>query len=428
MSVNQAVTQKKSISATVYYLITSLSWSIPALLLVSIALPQALLGNLGDPLLLAAIHAIILGTLLTAACGVLWQFIPIAFQAPPLSRRVLYWHLPTHTISVLLMVLGFIQSQWNIVAWGGSLLLLITIVYGTYLFAHLRRARNQTAVHKLMAFPLISLPIVMFVGLLLATHRVAGSNLWLVTHATLGFFGFWISLVMVISYKFIPMFSLSHGYRVIPHFVMRLYFISLTLLLVAGLLPLLHISPLFSRALQWIGASLNAVSLTLFVRDSVRILQARKRRRIAFPLIAALLSSSFLILSALLALAVFSGWIHISVTLIAYLMILGGLFPLQLAYMHKIIPFLRYEYRYSHAPDRKSAPRLDDMVQKDNAKRGSIMYAAGFLISFSLILIQPRALSEPVSIILGLLQIGGILSVITGFVKTLQSGGVRPPA
>ncbi|KUO96266.1 hypothetical protein [Ferroacidibacillus organovorans] len=426
MTVNQAVTQKKSISVTVYYMIASLIWSIPALLLTGVALPQALLGNFGDALLLAAIHALILGTLLTAAAGVLWQFIPIAFQAPPLSRRVLYFHLPVHTISVVLMVYGFVQNQWTLVAWGGCFLLAATIAYGAYLFTHLRRARNQTVVQRLIAVPLLTLPLVMILGLLLATHRIDGTNEWLMTHAALGFFGFWISLVMVISYKFIPMFTLSHGYRVTPRAVMRLYYTGVILLLVAELLSALLSSTPYSLALQSMGAIVSLISLALFVRDIFHILHVRKRRKIVSPLIAALLATSLLVTAALLALMTWCGWLHTSIAAIAYLMILGGLFPLQLAYMHKVIPFLRYEYRYSHAPDRKSAPLIDDMVQKTHAKIGSALYAAGFLISFSLILIKPHTFSEPVSIALSMCQAAGILFIIAGFLKTLQIGGVRP--
>jgi hypothetical protein len=63
----------------------------------------------------------------------------------------------------------------------------------------------------------------------------------------------------------------------------------------------------------------------------------------------------------------------------AYLFWFGGLMPLMMAYMQKIVPFLWFEYRFSKRPERKTAPLIDEMVSKYASQTGVVLYYLGVL-------------------------------------------------
>ncbi|WP_241716219.1 hypothetical protein [Sulfoacidibacillus ferrooxidans] len=357
----------------------------------------------------------------------MWQFVPIAFQARPLPRHVLYWHLPLHTLSVLLMVFGFLANRFDIVAYGGLSLLLVTLAYGFLVFAALRQARNRTAVWEQVGWPLFILPIVMILGIVLAFGTINGSNQWLTTHGGIGLLGFWMLMVIILSYKFFPMFALSHGYEVSAKRVVRIYVLGLLLLLSGiwlhdashGWRPVLTLS-------GFLGGCLMLVALLLFTRDSSRILKARKRKRLAPSLIAALVSTAVLLVAttaAIVAMCLQMGTWSVAIT---YVMLFGGLVPLFIAYLHKIVPFLRFEYRYSYASDRKTAPALDDMVQRIPFVWGMSIYASASLLGLFTLLLDHAAEGYGWEILIGVAQAIGLLLVSLGLLHILRIGGARP--
>ena len=120
---------KRIISPTIWYLLIALAvsgiawwWSFSLFT----TLHQGIFWS-GE--LFAWIHLAILGSLLTGAFGVMFQLIPIAFQAPPLSKKVAVWHLPAHLLSITFIVYGFAHMQFDVVGTGGSLLLVSVFSY-----------------------------------------------------------------------------------------------------------------------------------------------------------------------------------------------------------------------------------------------------------------------------------------------------------
>lgn len=421
---------KKHSSITIWYTFAALIWCLPSLILTGYCLPVAITGNLGAGELLAAVHAILLGVLLTAACGVLWQFVPIAFQAQPLPRHLLYWHLPLHTLSVLTMVIGFILGKFPIVAWGGTCLLVVTMAYGRFLVASLRKARNKTPIFAQLGLPVLLLPVVMITGILMATGIIEGTPEWLATHAMIGLLGFWATLVMVLSYKFFPMFALSHGYTVTPHRVVRIFLIGLALL-VTGVWSGAP-STVNRDVLSWVGVLgglLALIAQAIFVRDSFRIVRARKRKRIAPALLSAFAATAILLGASMSGIVALAFHLASEVVAIAYLFLVGGLIPLLLSYLHKIIPFLRFEYRFSHAPDRRTAPALDDMVQRVPFAMGMGIYGGASLLSWLWICISVSSVHVYalwLGLLLGVIQALGVAIVGWGLMRTASIGGPRP--
>ncbi len=423
-TMNKPKESKKHLSPTVWYILTGVLWTWPTFIVTGKLLPGWRAGDISNPLTLASIHALILGSLLTTACGVLYQVVPIAFQAPPIGRHVATWHLPTHTGSVLLMVTGFLMNRWLIVAVGGSILFAATVVFGAYVVQSYRKARNPTAVHQQLLLPFVSLVMVMILGIMMASGWSDPENRLLLTHVLLGTFGFWLGLIMTISYKFVPMFSLSHGYKVAISVTVRLYYAGVGLFLAAAFAPLRLSSLLHDGSALLCGAA-----VILFALDMRRILRARKRKRIVPALGYALIATALMLTGASVLLATLVSGAMIWIAPGSYLLLFGGCIALVLSYVQKIVPFLWFEYRFSHSPDRKNAPALDDMMPKKSVAAGMFLYFLSVLGGFILLLpISPslgRGVGDAAGLVIGFIGTSGSVLMFYSMVRVLKIGGRR---
>lgn len=369
---------KKRLSATVYYLLTGMALGWPGLAATGALLRTWQRGGALTPLSLATLHLLVLGFMLTVAFGVLYQIVPIAFQAPPLPRHVLYWHLPVHVAAVAAMVVGFLSSRFVLVGVGGSVLLCSTIGYFAILLHSYARARNKTPVHKGLMLPFVALGLVIFVGIFQAFAPQLVTQHVLVAHVALGGMAFWGGLVLVFSYKLVPMFAISHGYKASLPRTIAMYYVGVVLWMVAASLP----DDTAYRIVSDVGCALVLLSLISYIWDMAAIVRARKKRKIVLPLIDAFLAMAMFVL----------GQTGVAVSMLArtqavlypslYLFAFGGLIALMYAFMQKIVPFLWFEYRFSKRPERKTAPLIDDMVPKRVAQWGMAVYFIGVIVGF----------------------------------------------
>ncbi len=418
-------TAQKRLSPTVYYLLTGLALSWPGLLASGHLFTEWSQGLTETPISLGTIHLLILGSMLTIAFGVIYQIVPIAFQAPPIQRDVLYWHLPLHILAVVTIVIGFLFSHYDLVGAGGLLLLITTVAYGFLVFRSYSRARNQTLVHKTLSLPLISLFIVLCIGIFQAFFPPLVSHSVLTSHVIVGGFTFWGALVITFSYKLVPMFALSHGYSVSLSRTIRLYFIGV----ISIFISLWIANPLFSRVLSFSGSLLVIFALFSFIRDMILIIRSRKRRRIVLPLFNALVSTGcFVIGHILLMLAILlqnRSFLIPSVFLFGF----GGIMPLMFAYIQKIVPFLWFEYRFSKRPERKQAPAIDEMVPRGISQMGIGVYYAGVVCGLLVLLqgnISSQSLWTYIQWLAAIFMTSGSLLLFLALRHVLTIGGPRP--
>lgn len=369
---------KKHLSATVYYLLTGMILGWPGLLATGLLLPTWQHGTTFSTRSLAVIHLLILGSMLTVAFGVLYQIVPIAFQAPSIPRHVLYWHLPLHVISVVIMVFGFLLMRFNVVAIGGGLLLCSAAAYFTLITRSYLKARNKTPVHKGLSMPFVALWLVILVGIFQAVFPGQVNQSVILTHVLLGGFAFWGGLVVVFSYKLVPMFAISHGYKASLPRSATPYFTGVVLLIASSWLQ----SEVVQTVVVDVGGTLILFSLLSYTIDVISIVRARKRRRLVWPLYDSFLATLFFVLgqTGVILSVIFRspGWLYPAI----YLFSFGGLMALMFSYMQKMVPFLWFEYRFSKRPERKTAPLIDDMVPKRTAQLGMILYFLGVITGF----------------------------------------------
>ncbi|MBX5436970.1 MAG: hypothetical protein IRZ33_07110 [Alicyclobacillaceae bacterium] len=413
---------KKHLSATVYYLFTGMLAMLPSLAASAGVLPLWRFGDSLAPLSLAALHLLVLGGMMTVAFGVLYQIVTIAFQAPPVPRHVLFWHLPLHIAATLAMAAGFLTYRWSLVSGGGGLLVAGALAYLALVGRTWMRARNRTFVHRGLILPFLSLWLTVSVGLFQALCPGRVNEAVLRTHAAAGGFAFWTGLVMVLSYKLIPMFAISHGYKASLPRSAGLYYTGVVSLLVAGWLP-----PGPGRGLTGAGSLLMLAGLASFLIDVAAIVRARKRQRMVPPVRYALAATTCTALGqAWMAAAV---WSRHAALLVpgAYLMTFGGLLPLMFAYMQKIVPFLWFEYRFSKRPERKTAPLIDDMVPRPAAAAGMVLWAAGVIAGMAALLVPAGGrLLDGLAVASAVGLCAGVSVLFAALRHVLTIGGPRP--
>ena len=415
---------KRIISPTIWYLLIALAASGIAWWWSFSLFTTLHHGIFWSGAIFAWIHLAVLGSLLTGAFGVMFQLIPIAFQAPPLSKKVAVWHLPLHLLSITLMVYGFARMQFYFVGTGGSLLLINVFLYLLQVYKSYKQARNKTIVHRRLWLPILGLMLVMCIGIWQAFSLPGTGLSLLLSHIMLGTLWFWGGLVLVISYKFIPMFVLSHGYYANLKLSSGLYFTGTALFAVSVYWPSAT-SPLPAL----LGTVFTIGGLIIFSLDILRILRARKRKRIVFPLQITIIATFTLIVSiALLFAAVLVHSIRLGIEA-GYLFYFAGMVPLLTGYAQKIIPFLYYEYRYSHAIDRKNAPLIDEMVPSAPIRTAMALYAvnvvAGFVYFIAFKEFSPST-QHLISLVLSLLGSLAFIVVLISLIYVLCIGGKRP--
>jgi hypothetical protein len=417
---------KRHLSVTIAYLLVGLAWMVSALGVSGALLPTFTPATIGDPDILATVHAILLGALLTSALGVLAQVVPIAFQAPPLPRPWLLTHLAAHTAAVIIMVAGFLSADWTIVAVGGSLLLTALLGFAIMLLRSHRLARNRTQVHRALLWPLSTLVLVMLLGITAATAPASAPMQLLESHTLLAAFGFWWALVLVISYKFLPMFALSHGYKVSLS--------TAVLLLYGGLCGLIGgvwwLGP-YGLSLAGAGALTMLVGAMIAARDVRRILRARRKAPLLRPVRSALIATVWLAVSGL-GLLVAACTQSLAIALPAsYAFVLGGLVPLLLSYEQKIFPFLWFEYRFSHHPDRRTAPPLDRMIPDRPARLALIGYQLALwwgLCLCVMVAVMNWHIGQAVATAQGVVLALCVIAMGVTLVNVLRIGGPRRDA
>ncbi|MCL6592680.1 MAG: hypothetical protein K6T31_01770 [Alicyclobacillus sp.] len=430
---------KKHLSPTVWYLLVGQWISWPGLLASAQAWPQWRFGVTSSPLSLAILHDLAVGTLLTSAWGVLYQFVPIAFQAPPLPRHVLAWHLPLQVFGALWLSAGFAAGQWPWVAAGGALVTvagagLFALVLRSYL-----RARNKTVVHRALLVPLGLLWLVLLLGLVQALWPQAMRSPVVHTHALLAGFGWWGALVLALTYKLLPMFAVSPLHGTTPRRTLSLYCGGLVAWL-AGMWSGAgqqaaglgtnggHVTSALPVLLNWLGAALFLAALVWFVRDMVRIMQASKRQRQVWPVTAALWASGGLTAGQV---GVLAGVVAARPQLVAgaaWCMLFAGLLPLVQAYAQKIVPFLWFEYRFSKRPERKTAPLIDDMVPARQARWVWRLHWLGVAAGLAVWLCptDARGWVQALGLLSALLLFAASLLLSRALVHVLSIGGPRP--
>jgi hypothetical protein len=356
----------------------ALAWlGVGSVLLVRAA-PHLARGNVLDPAVLAATHALTLGVLTSAIFGALNQFFPghlgIAARSIPVAR----WSGRALQAGTALLVGGFLA--WIPVLLAAGFTFLVAAVYGSAW--NLLPQRRKAKQGKIVGLYVSAGHIALGTAMVLASARIGETlGLWHVDrlaiiggHLHLGVLGFGTLTAVGVGSRMVPMFLVSSG---APEWPLRwigpvaLAGITVHVLgLLAGLGPVARLGGLLMAA---------AVGLLLWLARAWFTRRARRNLdpglsmvRVAFVGLGATL---LLGLALLAGLGGFRTWAAYGVLAIA-----GWLVPLVLGVMSKILPFLTWLNVVGPRLTRPGGPTVQELMSVPIGRTATAAFATGVVL------------------------------------------------
>ena len=368
---------------------------------------------------IAATHLFVLGWICTIVMGAMYQLVPVALETRLYSERLAAWQFAFHLVGFAGMVWMF--WTWNMKQVGhfGSVL---TVGVGLFVYNIVRtllRVPRWNVIATAVASALGWLVVAVSVGLTIAVGKCsyeaasvsgAGSLLGALVqglkavatftgrfdqiaamhaHAHLGVVGVFIMLIVGISYKLVPMFTLSDMQS-------RGRALASVALLNVGLLGA-FVTILLRHPLKFGFALVAVAGLACYGVEMVAILRARKRRALDWGLKSFLTAISLLVPLSVLALVLsWPGLPLNTVTgrlenLYGFLALAGVISFAIIGMFYKIIPFLVWYGSYSTQIGLRKVPSLADLYSPGLQAAGYWTYVAGLAAVTAAILLGNAA-------------------------------------
>jgi hypothetical protein len=301
----------------------------------------------------------------------------------------------------------------------GSIFGLGVVLFVYNLARTLARIPRWNVVAAAIASALIWLVLTLSAGLFLASTKCWPIALFaplaqMHAHAHLGVLGFFVVMLVGVSYKLIPMFTLSE----LQNPRRAAWSIALLNIGLAGTFP----SILLQSGFKLVFAGLAGAGLILYGLELRAILRARKRIALDWGV------KSFLTAVGLLlptwGLGLVLSWRSLPLTsftgqfenLYGLLALVGVLTFAILGMLYKIVPFLVWYSRYSKEIGRHKVPSLAELYSERLQIWGYALFVAGLLTtSVSTVLANPSAVrwscsALALSLVLFCWNMGRILS------------------
>src|ERR1041385_5929721 len=340
---------------------------------------------------IAVTHLLVLGWICSVVMGAMYQLVPVALETKLHSDKLAWSQLALHVVGFIGMVWMF--RVWNMKQVGhfGCVLALGVGLFVYNIARTLRPAPRWTVTASAIAAAVSWLSLAVFAGLCIAAAKctysadiegavvrtgtvgslVAGLRSVALfmrhfdaisamhAHAHLGAVGCFTILIVGVSYKLIPMFTLSEIQS--P----RRAALSVALLnigLAGAFVTILTRSPW-----KFGFAALGVIALMVFAWELAAILRARKRRPFDWGICYFLTALALLLLVSLLGLVLslpglpanpVTGQIE---NLYGFLGLIGAISFAIIGMLYKIVPFLVWFGCYSRQIGIHKVPSLSDM-------------------------------------------------------------------
>ena len=333
----------------------------------------------------AITHLFALGWLCSVVMGAMYQLVPVALETKLYSERLVFPQWIFHVVGFTGMVLAFHAWNMELVGCFGAVFAtgVCLFVYNIIRTLWCIPKWNVVALSVGSAIAWILLAIT--AGLLLAAAKTGHANFMLRfsplgamhAHAHLGVVGFFIMLIVGVSYKLIPMFTLSEiqnprravGSIILLNLGLAGSFISVLLLLT--------LRPVF--------AVVTVAALVLYAAELISILRARKRRALDWGVRYFL--TAIALLAPLSVAALVLSWPHLPLNsftnqlenVYGFLAFFGVISFAVVGMLYKIIPFLVWFGTYSRHIGLARVPALAEMYSARLQMAGYWTFLAALL-------------------------------------------------
>jgi hypothetical protein len=373
-----------------------------------VAQPSILASYHYNQYVLAATHLLVLGGLCSVMMGAMYQLVPVALETKLYSERLAKWQFVFH-------VAGFAGMVWMFRVWDmkqvGHFGTVLAVGVGLFVYNIARtlfRVPKWNVIATAITAVLGWFSLTVLAGLSIATAKctyesaeglaAAGGVRTLVgglrsvagfmkqfdaisamhAHAHLGVIGLFVMLIVGVSYRLIPMFTLSEVQS------WRRAAMSVALLnigLAGSVVTILVRSPR-----KFVFALLVVAGLAVYGWELGAILRARKRRLLDWGLWTFLVAIALLVPLSLLALVL--AWPRLPLNpltgqlenVYGFVGLLGVVTLAILGMLHKILPFLVWYGVYSPHVGRAQLPTTAQMCSEHLQACGFWSYLGGLTV------------------------------------------------
>ena len=334
--------------------------------------------------IIAVTHLFVLGWILSSIMGAMYQLVPVALETQLHSERLARWHFVLHVVGFVGMVMRFRVWDIKLVGIFGSLLAIGVGLFVFNLARTLARIPRWNVVASGIAFSLFWLSLTILAGLYLTAAKCWNFSPFnpvaqMHAHAHLGGLGFFVMMIVGVSYKLVPMFALSEVQSV------RRAGWSLALLNVG--LAGLFVTILFSSPLKIVFACVVIAGLALYGRELIAVLRARKRRNLDWGV--KYFVTAIALLVPVLALGIVLALPRLPTTMLTaqlenvygFLTFIGVVTFAILGMLYKVVPFLIWYASYSQAIGHSKVPSLAELYSPALQAAGYWLFLAGLSLT-----------------------------------------------
>jgi hypothetical protein len=318
------------VTATVFHV---LFWLVAGLNAESIA---GFEGGLGGAL--AAVHILTLGVFVMTVIGASLQLLPVATRRAPKAVGLVRLVIALIIGGVCVLVWGMWNGLVETALGGGGALSAGLVIYAVLIGNNLFQAKGLKVVVAFCWSAIVSLVVLVVLGLTLILDfdggflddhtSIAG------VHFVVAIFGFMGMLAFGFSFILIPMFALAkspadrRGYLILG--------VSLAAIVLAcyGIVGSVN-------WLVYLAFGGGIVASSFYIHSMTEMLKTGMRKRLGTPFVLVRISWAMLLLSLVLGLTVWSGWIPgLGWTLFGFALLVGWLLTFLLGILLRIAPFL----------------------------------------------------------------------------------------
>lgn len=378
----------------------------------------------------AATHLAVLGWIASVIFGALYQLVPVVLETKLYSERLAWVHLLAHGVGVVGMVWCFWHWNLKLVGHWGSVFAVGVVVFLFNIGRTILRSRKWNLVSAGLITALTWLGLTVLVGLALAAAKCSYESVETLSptsvlgaminglqstalyilrfdqmsimhaHAHLGVLGFFLLLLITISFKLLPMFLLSD----IQNARRAGWVIGL---LNVGLMGLV-ITLTLRSPLKLGFAAVIFTALVLYGFELRAIFRARKRLKLDWPMKTFLVGLMFIVPLLVLApvlswpglpLNVFTGQLE---NLYGFLALVGLLTTAILGMLFKILPFLVWYGTYSLHIGKSQVPSLGQMYSEKLVWVSGAVYGIGLGVIMTGILMASETMVRGGAVILAI--------------------------
>jgi hypothetical protein len=408
-----------------------------------VARPDILATYHYSPGAVAITHLFVLGWLCSIVMGAMYQLVPVALESKLFSERLAQIQFAFHTVGFIGMVWAF--QNWNLKLVGhfGMLLAAGVVLFVFNIAQTLRRVPKWNVIATSVASALAWIALAVTAGHCIVagkcSYDAANSGNILMTalksiaafmqrfdmlgamhaHAHLGAVGLFIVLIVGVSYKLIPMFTLSE----LQNPRRAAWSVWLLNLGLGGSFVTIALRSLWKPAFSL----LVVLALALYGQEMRAILNARKRRTLDWGVKMFLAAVTMLLPLSVVAIVLswpnlpMNSWTMQLENVYGVLGLAGVVTLAIVGMLYKIIPFLVWFGSYSPHIGKAQVPALAEMYSPRLQIVGFWAFLTGLLTT--LVAIE---FANPLAVRIGCILLATALAVIGINVAQMLHHYVRP--